>query len=346
MNSLSTDSNGSNLRKSAQSADESSALPNSRKVYVTGEIHRDIRVPFREISLAPTKTMSGEIEVNEPVRVYDTSGPWGDRDFHGDVTQGLSALRAKWIRARGDAEEIDGRKVKPIDDGFLSEKHAASRNGNGNSLFNRSDRKTLRAKSGKTVTQLWYARQGIITPEMEFIAIRENGGREAPQSEIENRKSEISRNDLAHEHVGEPWGISIPRQITADYVRDQVARGRAIIPANINHPESEPMIIGRNFLVKINANIGNSAVASSIEEEVEKMRWATKWGADTVMDLSTGKNIHATREWIIRNSPVPIGTVPIYQALEKVGGRAEELTWRASRSCHCSSRRTDYQRRV
>lgn len=302
-------------------------LPNSKKTFVSGKLHADIHVPFREISLAPTKTVSGEVEVNEPIRVYDTSGSWGDPDFYGDVTQGLPPLRAKWIRARSDVEEIEGRKVKPIDDGFLSEKHAASRNGNGNSLFKRSDRKTLRAKSGKAVTQLWYARQGIITPEMEFIAIRENAGREAPQSEIGNRKSEISRNDLAHEHAGQPWGISIPRQITADYVRDQVARGRAIIPANINHPESEPMIIGRNFLVKINANIGNSAVASSIEEEVEKMRWATKWGADTVMDLSTGKNIHATREWIIRNSPVPIGTVPIYQALEKVGGRAEELTW-------------------
>jgi phosphomethylpyrimidine synthase len=312
-------------------------FPNSKKIYVAGTLHSDIRVPFREIALAPTKSMNGEIESsagaspvllpNEPVRVYDTSGPWGDPDFHGDVTQGLPPLRAKWIRDRGDVKEIDERKVKPIDDGFLSEKHAASRNGNGNSLFNGSDRKTLRAKSGKAVTQLWYARQGIITPEMEFIAIRENAGREAPQSEIGNRKSEISRNDLAYEHAGQPWGISVPRQITSDYVRDQVASGRAIIPANINHPESEPMIIGRNFLVKINANIGNSAVASSIEEEVEKMRWATKWGADTVMDLSTGKNIHATREWIIRNSPVPIGTVPIYQALEKVGGRAEELTW-------------------
>jgi phosphomethylpyrimidine synthase len=318
-------SNGTNSVDSVHSVEK--ALPNSNKVYVSGKLYSEVRVPFREISLAPTKTMNGEVEVNEPVRVYDTSGPWGDPDFHGDVTQGLPPLRAKWIRDRGDVEEIDGRKVKPIDDGFLSEKHAASRNGNGNSLFNRSDRKTLRAKSGKAVTQLWYARQGIITPEMEFIAIRENAGREAPQSEIGNRNSEISRNDLAHEHAGQPWGISIPRQITADYVRDQVARGRAIIPANINHPESEPMIIGRNFLVKINANIGNSAVASSIEEEVEKMRWATKWGADTVMDLSTGKNIHATREWIVRNSPVPIGTVPIYQAVEKVGGRAEELTW-------------------
>jgi phosphomethylpyrimidine synthase len=336
-------------------------LPNSRKVYVSGKLHPEIRVPFREITLAPTKSMNGAIEVNEPVRVYDTSGPWGDPDFHGDVTQGLPPLRAEWIRARGDVETVAGRPVTPADDGWLSEvhaKHAERRNGSSKSQEPSSkqlstlnsqpstaaQRRPLRARAGRCVTQLWYARQGIITPEMEFIALRENmgraarkaetgkrkpesNGREAPQSEIENRKSEISRNELAHEHVGEPWGINIPREITAEYVRDQVARGRAIIPANINHPESEPMIIGRNFLVKINANIGNSAVASSIEEEVEKMRWATKWGADTVMDLSTGKNIHATREWIIRNSPVPIGTVPIYQALEKVGGRAEELTW-------------------
>ncbi len=299
-------------------------LPNSRRVYVGGKIHPDIRVPFREISLAPTKSMSGEIEVNEPVRVYDTSGPWGDPDFHGDVTQGLPALRAKWIRDRGDVEEHDGRKVQPIDDGFLSAAHA--------------EQKPLRAKSG-AVTQLAYARGGIITPEMEFIAIREQmwnaecGVRNeehrvaSKHSEFRIPNSEFARNDLAHQHPGESFGANIHDEITPEFVRAEVARGRAIIPANINHPESEPMIIGRNFLVKINANIGNSAVASSIEEEVEKMRWATRWGADTVMDLSTGKNIHATREWIIRNSPVPIGTVPIYQALEKVSGRAEELSW-------------------
>jgi phosphomethylpyrimidine synthase len=315
-------------------------LPNSRKVYVAGEIHRDIRVPFREISLAPTKTMSGEVEVNEPGRVYDTSGPWGDPDFHGDVTDGLPPLRAKWIRDRGDVEEISGREVQPIDDGFLSEVHAASARRNGSSKpqipnpkklstlnHQPSTCRPLRARNGCAVTQLAYARQGIITPEMEFIAIRENLGREAPPSNIEHQTSNIARNDLAQQHRGESFGANVPNQITPEFVRAEVARGRAIIPANINHPESEPMIIGRNFLVKINANIGNSAVASSIEEEVEKMRWATKWGADTVMDLSTGKNIHATREWIIRNSPVPIGTVPIYQALEKVGGRAEELTW-------------------
>ena len=286
--------------------------------------------------------MSGEIEVNEPVRVYDTSGPWGDPEFHGDVEQGLPPLRANWIRERGDVEEIEGRKVQPIDDGYLSvlhAEHSARRNGMTNDEFRMSNsgghngklstlssqlstaaRRPLRARTGKVVTQLAYARQGIITPEMEFIAVRENFGREA-------LRFEIARNDLAHEHGGENFGANIPDQITPEFVRAEVARGRAIIPANINHPECEPMIIGRNFLVKINANIGNSAVASSIEEEVEKMRWATKWGADTVMDLSTGKNIHATREWIIRNSPVPIGTVPIYQALEKVGGRAEELTW-------------------
>jgi phosphomethylpyrimidine synthase len=335
-------------------------LPNSRKVYVVGKQHVHLRVPFREISLAPTKSMDGKIEVNEPVRVYDTSGPWSDPDVDVDVTCGLPPLRAKWIRDRGDVEEIEGRKVQPIDDGYLSEKHASlvdskrstsnaqhptlnSNGENGSAASNIKHRtsniaasRPLRAKPGKVVTQLAYARQGIITPEMEFIAIRENAGREAPKSNSNRQSgsdqtSNIARNDLAHQHGGQSFGAGIPDEITPEFVRAEVARGRAIIPANINHPESEPMIIGRNFLVKINANIGNSAVASSIEEEVEKMRWATKWGADTVMDLSTGKNIHATREWIIRNSPVPIGTVPIYQALEKVGGRAEELTWETYR---------------
>ena len=336
-------------------------LPNSRKVYVGGKIHADLKVPFREISLAKTKSFDGKIEINEPVRVYDTSGPWGDADFTGTadpariVEQGLPALRAKWIRDRGDVEEIEGRAVRPQDNGYLSEKHAAERNGDASpartseARFQRSAKnKALRAKPGKAVTQLAYARQGIITPEMEYIAVRENLGR-AQRSEDSGQRSDSKQveaassrfdsngkqdaastlvaTDLAHQHPGESFGAAIPKEITPEFVRDEVARGRAIIPNNINHPESEPMIIGRNFLVKINANIGNSAVASSIEEEVEKMRWATKWGADTVMDLSTGKNIHATREWIIRNSPVPIGTVPIYQALEKVGGRAEELTW-------------------
>jgi phosphomethylpyrimidine synthase len=339
-------------------------FPNSKRVYVSGKLHPDVRVPFREISLAPTKSMNGEIEINEPLSVYDTSGPWGDPEFHGDVTQGLPLMRAKWIRDRGDVEGYEGRKVQPIDDGYLSVAHAehsAKRNGSKKDELRSTKPATLdfqpstaarrpfRAKAGKCVTQLWYARQGIITPEMEFIAIRENMGRESRKSEIRNPKSEtnsnlevqnsenrfdlrdskfeFARNDLPFAHTGHSFGANIPDEITPEFVRAEVARGRAIIPANINHPESEPMIIGRNFLVKINANIGNSAVASSVDEEVEKMRWATKWGADTVMDLSTGKNIHATREWIIRNSPVPIGTVPIYQALEKVGGRAEELTW-------------------
>jgi phosphomethylpyrimidine synthase len=310
---------------------------NSRKIYVAGKLHRDVRVPFREIALAPTKSMNGEIEVNEPVRLYDTSGPWGDPTVTRDPVQGLPPLRRDWILTRGDVDEIEGRVVRPIDDGYLSEKHAASRNGNESLQMNRATRKPLRAKS-HPVTQLWYARQGIITSEMEYIAIRENMGRANLSSvaAVADRGnsdgaaadgSGYNRNHLAHQHSGNSFGANIPDEITPEFVRQEVARGRAIIPANINHSESEPMIIGRNFLVKINANIGNSAVASSIEEEVEKMRWATKWGADTVMDLSTGKNIHATREWIIRNSPVPIGTVPIYQALEKIGGRAEELTW-------------------
>jgi phosphomethylpyrimidine synthase len=308
-------------------------FPNSKKVYVDGERYKDIRVPFREISLAVTKSMNGEIEVNESVRVYDTSGPWGDPSVTLDPVQGLPPLRRDWILKRGDVDEIEGRVVTPIDDGYLSEKHAASGNGeNGLVGRDRRARRPLRAKS-LPVTQLWYARQGIITPEMEFIAIRENEhANSSSVAALADRGAAANgsghnRNDLRQQHAGESFGANIPREITPEFVRQEVARGRAIIPANINHPESEPMIIGRNFLVKINANIGNSAVASSIEEEVEKMRWATKWGADTVMDLSTGKNIHATREWIIRNSPVPIGTVPIYQALEKVGGRAEELTW-------------------
>jgi phosphomethylpyrimidine synthase len=333
----------------------STPLPKSRRIYLPGKLHPDVRVPLREIPLAPTKSMSGEIEVNEPVRVYDTSGPWGD-DHSPDVNEGLPQLRSSWIRNRGDTQEIEGRKVQFMDDGWLSDAHrAASANGSSKSQVPKSKeapkfnlqnsnfarRKILRAKS-HPVTQLWYARQGIITPEMEFIAIRENPGIASQKDELKIKKDgngssefhnssflphTFARNHLAHQHQGNAFGASIPEEITPEFVRSEIARGRAIIPANINHPESEPMIIGRNFLVKINANIGNSAVASSIEEEVEKMRWATKWGADTVMDLSTGKNIHATREWIIRNSPVPIGTVPIYQALEKVGGRAEELTW-------------------
>ena len=304
-------------------------LPNSKRVYASGKHHPDLRVSFREISLAPTKAFSGELTPNEPVRVYDTSGPWGDPQFDGDVEQGLPALRRPWILSRQDVEEYSGRTVKPEDDGYLSSQHAelagTKKPQDRLRQFPGLQRKPLRAAKGHPVTQLWYARQGIVTPEMEFIAIRENLGREAARRHSKGHSS--LRNDLHQQHSGQPWGAQIPEEITPEFVRDEVARGRAIIPSNINHPESEPMIIGRNFLVKINANIGNSAVASSIDEEVEKMRWATKWGADTVMDLSTGRNIHATREWIIRNSPVPIGTVPIYQALEKVNGKAEELTW-------------------
>ncbi|HYY59694.1 MAG TPA: phosphomethylpyrimidine synthase ThiC [Pyrinomonadaceae bacterium] len=299
-------------------------LPNSRKVYVEGGRGARVRVPFREISLNPTKNFNGQLEENPAVRVYDTSGPWDDPDVHTDVCEGLPALRREWITGRGDTEEYTGRSVKPEDDGYLTEGAQEYAKDRGRlEPFPGLRRAPLRGLPGRRVTQMHYARRGLITPEMEFIAIRENLGREAALETLSNG----DRDSLFHQHAGNSFGACIPRLVTPDFVRDEVARGRAIIPANINHPESEPMIIGRNFLVKINANIGNSAVTSSIEEEVEKMRWATRWGADTVMDLSTGKNIHATREWILRNSAVPIGTVPIYQALEKVGGRAEELTW-------------------
>ena len=321
-------------------------LPASTRVYVEGSIHPEVRVPMREIELSPTKNFSGELEPNAPVRVYDCSGPWGDPGFDGDSSEGLPALRQSWIEKRNDVASYEGREVQPMDNGYLSGKHAEyASTSERNRLIEfpglkGSKRKPLRASAGHPATQLWYARQGIITAEMEFIAIRENMGR-AQQTKLAELDKDIVRNELDKQHAGSgqrpssPYTPSIfgrfpqriPEQITSEFVRSEVAAGRAIIPANINHPELEPMIIGRNFLVKINANIGNSAVASSIEEEVEKMRWATKWGADTVMDLSTGKNIHATREWILRNSPVPIGTVPIYQALEKVNGKAEDLTW-------------------
>jgi len=305
------------------------SFPNSRKVYLEGSLP-GVRVPCREITLSPTKTHDGRMEINEPVRVYDASGPWSDPDFHGDVRRGLPALRQSWIMGRGDVEVYEGRETRPMDNGYLSEQHArwASESGtkNGNLEPFPQRRKPLRARAGQGVTQLHYARKGIVTPEMEFIALRENMKLQASSGQVVT-SPEAARNSLFIQHPGQSYGAAIPREITPEFVRSEVARGRAIIPANINHPEMEPMIIGRNFLVKINANIGNSAITSSIEEEVEKMRWATLWGADTVMDLSTGKNIHATREWILRNSPVPIGTVPIYQALEKVGGKAEELTW-------------------
>jgi phosphomethylpyrimidine synthase len=275
------------------------SFPSSRKVHVAGRRHGDVRVAMREIDLEPS--------ANEPpVRAYDTSGPYSDPDVVTDIHNGLPELRRSWILARGDVDEIDGREIKPEDNGLKSGEAGAV------PVFDRRQRKVLRAKPGQTVTQYAYAKRGIITPEMEYVAIRENLGREELSARID---------------AGESFGASLPDQVTPEFVRDEIARGRAIIPNNINHPETEPMIIGRNFLVKVNANIGNSIVTSGVAEEVEKMVWATRWGADTVMDLSTGRNIHTIREWIIRNSPVPIGTVPIYQALEKVGGKAEELTW-------------------
>jgi len=304
-------------------------FPASRRVYIKGT-RSDLKVPMREISLSPTRMPNGTEVANEPVRVYDTSGPWGDPAFHGDSGQGLPLLRSGWIRERGDVEEIEGRDVKPIDDGYLSEKHREQAESEGRrnpiKFFDNSARKVLRAKPGMRVSQLAYARRGIITPEMEYIAIRENSKLQRA-ADLMELTSAGPRNSLWRQHPGMGLGASIPNEITPQFVRDEVARGRAIIPANINHPELEPMIIGRNFLVKINTNIGNSAVASSIDEEVEKMRWSVKWGGDTLMDLSTGRNIHQTREWILRNCPVPVGTVPIYQALEKAGGRPEDLTW-------------------
>ena len=285
-------------------------LPGSRKVYVEGS-RPDIRVPFREITLSPTKT-SGVDEQNPPLLVYDTSGPYTDPNANIDLRQGLPELRRAWIEERNDTEFLDGPTSQ-----------YGQRRANDPTLAQlRFDltRTPRRAQAGKNVTQLHYARQGIITPEMEFIALRENQRRQALGT------AEVER-ILGHQHAGQSFGASLPKEITPEFVRDEVARGRAIIPNNINHPESEPMIIGRNFLVKINGNLGNSAVTSSIEEEVDKMTWGIRWGADTIMDLSTGQNIHETREWIIRNSPVPIGTVPIYQALEKVNGIAENLTW-------------------
>ena len=280
-------------------------LPQSRKVYVTGS-RPDLRVPMREISQSDTPTAMGG-EQNPSICVYDCSGPYTDPAARIDIRKGLPALRQQWIEERGDSEELPQ----------LSSAYGRSRETDPALAAMRFDlkRKPRRAKAGMNVSQMHYARRGIVTPEMEFIAIRENQKREG--------LSEL----LLRQHPGETFGAAIPKIITPEFVRDEVARGRAVIPANINHPEAEPMIIGRNFLVKINANIGNSALGSSIQEEVEKMTWAIRWGGDTVMDLSTGKNIHETREWIVRNSPVPIGTVPIYQALEKVDGKAEELTW-------------------
>jgi phosphomethylpyrimidine synthase len=294
-------------------------LPRSRKVYFEGS-RADMRVPMREVSQSDTPAAFGA-EKNPPVYVYDTSGPYTDPSAKIDIRSGLAPLRAKWIEARGDTELLAGPTSRygqeRLADPALAE------------LRFELKRKPRRAKPGANVTQMHYARRGIVTPEMEFIAIREGLRRREYLEELRSSGPlGIKMADLlGRQHRGESFGASIPAEVTPEFVRDEVARGRAIIPANINHPESEPMIIGRNFLVKINANIGNSAVTSSIAEEVDKMTWAIRWGGDTVMDLSTGRHIHETREWIIRNSPVPIGTVPIYQALEKVDGKAEELTW-------------------
>ena len=294
-------------------------LPNSRKVYVSGS-KPDIRVPMREISQSDTPASFGA-EKNPPVYVYDTSGPYTDPGAKIDIRDGLAPLRARWIEERGDTQTLPGPTSKFGVERLLDPKLAELR-------FN-LQRKPRRAKPGMNVSQMHYARRGMVTPEMEFIAIRENLQRRQYIDSLRASGPQGSKlaELMARQHPGQSFGAAIPEEITAEFVRDEVARGRAIIPANINHPESEPMIIGRNFLVKINANIGNSALGSSIGEEVEKMTWSIRWGGDTVMDLSTGKDIHETREWIIRNAPVPIGTVPIYQALEKVDGKAEELTW-------------------
>jgi phosphomethylpyrimidine synthase len=294
-------------------------LPNSRKVYVQGS-RPDIRVPMREISQSDTPASFGA-EKNPPVYVYDTSGPYTDPSAKIDIRDGLAPLRAKWIEERGDTEALSGPTSKFGVERLRDAKLAELR-------FN-LQRKPRRAKPGMNVSQMHYARRGMITPEMEYIAIRENLQRREYVESLRASGPQGSKlaELMARQHPGQAFGAAIPEEITPEFVRDEVARGRAIIPANINHPESEPMVIGRNFLVKINANIGNSALGSSIGEEVEKMTWSIRWGGDTVMDLSTGKHIHETREWIIRNAPVPIGTVPIYQALEKVEGKAEELTW-------------------
>jgi phosphomethylpyrimidine synthase len=292
------------IRSAALSSAAREAFPNSKKIYVEGQL-AGVRVAMREISLSDTQTAKGP-EHNPAIRVYDTSGPYTDPKIAIDINQGLPPLRAKWIEARQDTEELAG----------ISSHYGQARLADAalNPIRFPHLKNPRRAKAGKNVTQLHYARQGIITPEMEYVAIREN-------------LKYVSTGPMAHQHQGQDFGASIPKEITPEFVRSEIARGRAVLTANVNHPELEPQIIGRNFLVKVNANIGNSALSSSIAEEVEKMTWSTRWGADTVMDLSTGNNIHETREWIIRNSPVPIGTVPIYQALEKVNGVAEDLTW-------------------
>ncbi|PCJ97138.1 MAG: phosphomethylpyrimidine synthase ThiC [Flavobacteriaceae bacterium] len=283
------------------------AFPNSKKIYVKGKIHPQIEVAMREIALSDTKdSMTGKLTPNEPVTVYDTSGPYTDPNKDINIHNGIERIRESWIKDRGNVEQLDA----------FSSDYCNERLNDTNLDHMRFSllKKPLRAKKGENVSQMHYAKKGMITAEMEYIAIREN-----------QRIDEMT--EIRKQHPGEHFGAAIPAKITPEFVRSEVARGRAVIPSNINHPEAEPMILGRNFLVKINANIGNSAVSSSIEEEVEKAVWACRWGADNIMDLSTGENIHETREWIIRNSPVPIGTVPIYQALEKVNGVAEDLTW-------------------
>ncbi|WP_019592263.1 phosphomethylpyrimidine synthase ThiC [Thioalkalivibrio sp. ALRh] len=298
-------------RKTAEvSAEVTRPFPNSEKRYVEGS-RADIRVPYREVAQTPTMT-SGTPEENPPIPVYDTSGPYTDPDASIDLHRGLADLRGPWIDERADTEWLDGP----------SSEYGRARAADPELARLRFEhiRPPRRAKAGANVSQMHYARQGIITPEMEYVAIRENNRLQELRADPRYRK-------LLRQHAGESFGAAIPDEITPEFVREEIARGRAIIPANINHPELEPMIIGRNFRVKVNTNIGNSAVTSSIEEEVEKLVWSARWGGDTLMDLSTGKNIHETREWILRNSPVPIGTVPIYQALEKVDGKPEDLTW-------------------
>ena len=299
------------LKKTAQVSEEvTRPFDNSRKIYIEGS-RPDIRVPMREISQAITQTDNG-VEENPPITVYDTSGPYSDPNVKIDLLKGMPDVRTAWIEERNDTELLDGPTSEY---GQLRQNDPELAN-----LRFEHIRTPRRAKAGKNVSQMHYAKQGIITPEMEYVAIREN-------CRLQELRQDLRYTKLLKQHPGQSWGANIPDEITPEFVRDEIAAGRAIIPANINHPELEPMIIGRNFRVKINTNIGNSAVTSSIEEEVEKMVWSARWGGDTLMDLSTGKNIHETREWILRNSPMPIGTVPIYQALEKVDGKAEELTW-------------------
>ena len=298
--------------------------PRSEKVYLPGTIYPELRVGMRKVEQVPSTTFAGEEKVitpNPDIYIYDTSGSFSDPDIEIDLKKGLPRLREPWILHRNDVEQLPE----------ITSEYGRMRRDDKSLDHLRFEHISLpyRAKQGKCCTQMYYAKQGIITPEMEYVAIRENLRRREYLDSLKasGPQGEKMARLLTRQHPGQRFGAGIPEEITPEFVRDEIARGRAIIPANINHPESEPMIIGRNFLVKINGNIGNSAVTSSIGEEVEKMTWGIRWGADTIMDLSTGKNIHETREWIIRNSPVPIGTVPIYQALEKVGGKAEDLTW-------------------